>query len=525
MSASTQIHLAALSAHAIWSRDPAWLQVWYDRYYAPACRDSLFLPPLLALDLCSAMDRGVRKPGSRATARNGFTAWSDFLEWLNARALAALETRTTSISGPFSPGTWRILRSFGLALLNRDWRCPPEFASRSGGLLPEAILAAESARCDGEGPCPALDDCWVSLDQDAIRGSLKVWIPEGVLLSLGRPQGGDVDPFLVKLLYDEMEPERDTPKSITGSKPKSQHHRMRLGAAGEFAKRDLGGLPSDLGRLAPTELMYLAAGDPPAPAAAAPRGRLTAPPRPTGIEIPRERALRARFVMKMSQGGLLQRFSRVRDPSVMEPHGRLHVEITDRPELHQLHESGHPPLISWYRAVLIQLVHQLARLCAEAGWSIEVALVHSFGENLAAAIIPSDHRDHLAASVAEARDLVIGVCPDAFRAGWASPSRSLPAISPFPPEMDFGIRVQLGGTCEQDHAAKESLHFRPRVHWAARVEKAHSGVWGMALGNDVSEAPTLEITEMNCMDDNPATAAACVLRSLLGIEDPTDLPT
>ena len=88
--------LRVLAGHAIWTRDMAWAQQWYDGFLKPLFAEELYLPPLLAFDLRSAAERGERRHGKFAVARADLSDWKEFMLWMHSVTVERLPLGTAA---------------------------------------------------------------------------------------------------------------------------------------------------------------------------------------------------------------------------------------------------------------------------------------------------------------------------------------------------------------------------------------------------------------------------------------------
>ena len=520
MATVVESNLEILAQYAVWTRDAAWLREWYETIFVPACAETSIAAPLAALDICSAMDRGAPREGKRAARRPGYAGWRQFLEEINDRHQPRLvEQRGGS---PIKPTiiARRTLRAFNLSLMSREWNVTQDPWPSIGHGSAAQLLAAEAARLAGTVNDGMLEQVWAVLDADATGQHLHAYLPPATWLNLKNRTAKTSDPFLFPLLELTAEADDLKPPAIWGSNPQAIHSRRRIGATGEFAKRDLGQLPSDLARLAPTELMFFAEAartSDAKPKSTTPHQRRRSADGKYADELPpiSSAALRSLFVMKTSEGRLLQRFSYEADPSTMEPTGMLHVEIADSAEHHILDPKSGAPDITWFRAVAVHLVHQYARFAAKSHWAVASALTYSFSGKRSTGLIPPHYREALAESPNNAFNLLVSANARAFHAGWPGLSEHLPPENSHPPEMDYCLRIVLG-TPDSALAPTNGLAVRARQQRGTRIEKAANGRWGLTTTNATAAAQALAVLDLDQTDTDPASVAAIILRAILG---------
>jgi hypothetical protein len=518
MTSTIEAKLEFLANHAVWTRDAKWLRHWYDSVFVPVCAEGLIPPPLAALDLCSSMDRGMHREGRQASGREGYNEWCDFLGSINASVKVSLSEQRSLNSLRQGALAHQALRAFTLSLMSREWMIAQKYWNKSGEVVAQQLLGDEVARLSNGSTNEMLNQIWAVLDLAAVQKALHNFLPPGVWVSLKNRNIKAVDPFLFPLLGLQAAGEAMRTPAIQGSKPHAIHTRRRLGATGDFAKRDLGQLPSNLARLAPTELMLFA------------EAAESAIPKPNGkSSSKRERAadgkfakpsplisaaaLRSLFIMKTSEGRLLQRFSHEAEPSVMEPMGMLQVEIADDTESHLLPINSDVPTISWFRAVAVHLIHCFARFAASARWGLCTAFTYSFNHRVSTGLISSNYREVLAESVSNTLDLLVATNPRAFQAGWPGLGEQLPPENLHPQEMDYCLRIVLGSPDSWSELPSELL-VRPRQQWSARVEKAVNGRWGVAHGNEIATAQALAVLDVDQTEAQPEVVAEIIVNSI-----------
>jgi hypothetical protein len=518
MTSATEEKLGKLAHHSIWTRDLVWLRKWHDDIFVPACSEGTITAPLAALDICSALDRGVQREGEFAAKREGYAQWLRFLGEINQSGSARDATARSLVTQKATAIHRRTLRAFSLALMNENWVATHDYWTSSGPSLAGRLLDAEVARLDGRNQTDSLDELWAVIDAAAVGGRLSNCLPPSIWAYLRNRTSKPIDPFLFSLLESFPEAESLTAPSIVGSNPQAIHHRRRIGPSGEFARRDLGSLPSNLARLAPTELMFFSGSakaeperitrEAPTPRGRKSNGRFTSEPaRGTGS------ALRSLFVMKTIEGRLLQRFSYEADPSTMEPSAMLQVEIADCAEYHLLPADDGVPMITWFRAVAVHLANTFARIAARSRWSVTTALVHSFNGRHACGLLPPNSRDSLASSCSDALDFLTLSNPRAFQSGWPGAVDRPAPEAKRRPEIDYCLRIVLGAP----EAAAElpgGLLVNARQQCGVRIERAPNGNWGLESASETAAAPTLGVRDLEHAVDDPAEAAQIILRSV-----------
>ncbi len=507
MSSPLQHSLAVLAGHAIGARPVAWSATWFMEHYTALCQEHLFLPPLLAYELHSAIDSGDRRPGSASADRPEREAWAEFLDCLRGMSQPGVSPARRAQSPRRRRVAARLCRLFAQRLLTCD-----EFADwtalRTGGLLfPDELLRLETGRLGGVASNPALSACWAWLDSTAARRELDRLVPHAEILALAA--GVNADPFLDGLLSGAGTPATTAEPPVRGTAPRADNPRRILWPTGDFAKRDLGQLPDELSRLAPSELVLMQGLGQPGHAA---------------------KPLQTLFLQRLSQGRLLQRYSDHQRHAFMEPDGRFQVELVTWTDDHRLPPPPGLPAVSWYRAVAIQLFHQFACLRLQFRWSMDYVLAYSHAGQISLSVLTEAAALDLAESPESARRILAELSPQAFSSGWIGPGGESPPLAAPPQEMDVHIRITLGRNRLESPAGPE---VRAAVPLAVRVERAENGLWQLISAPEECSRPAAahrgasrhfpagalfledSVPQFDQKDEDPATAAAIILNRVL----------
>ena len=504
-----QSSLRVLAGHAIWTRDMAWAQQWFDGFLKPLFAEGLFLPPLLAFDLRSAAERGERRHGKFAVLRADLSNWKEFMLWMHSITVERLPSGTAARAEMRNASAMRIARRLALNLMGRvdvsAFRVGDQFDAYSAVIF-------EVQRLQGDAQAAERFDPVCSIISEAVRVQrFNDLVPFCESHSAYDRRMIAVDPFLQKLL---IVPDR---KHSALSEPPVQRRifdahspRKILAAAGEFARRDLGGLPDNLGRLAPTELLLLHE---------AFRSDKDQQP---AIESDGFRTL---FLLRASQSGLLQRFHFDTELAHTKPTVCLQIELADDPNDHRLSDPPRPPLISYYRAVVVHLFHQFARIAEEFQWSLQGVIAHNSSSSRNRVVLEShDEIQELAASTQKAFDTLVLNCPSAFVAArcHSDSGRTQPGAPAG--DFDLAIRMVVG---RESHDLDDQLQ-RPRIQAmnerGVRVERRRDGTWGWSSSDDCASAECLDVLDFSWDIDDPAAIATKLILETLGAEPvPPDL--
>jgi hypothetical protein len=310
---------------------------------------------------------------------------------------------------------------------------------------------------------------------------------------------------------------------VRGTAPRADNPRRILWPTGDFAKRDLGQLPDELGRLAPSELVLMQGLGQPDHAA---------------------RPLQTLFLQRLSQGRLLQRYSDHQRHAFMEPAGRFQVELVTRIDDHRLPPPPCLPAVSWYRAVAVQLFHQFACLRLQFRWSMDYVLACSHAGRTSLSVLTEAAALDLAESPESARRILTELNPHAFSSGWPGPGGASPPPAARPQEMDVHIRITLGRSRLEPSAGPA---VRAAVPLAVRAERAENGLWQLISAPEECSGPAAARTtahrgasrqfpagalplndsrpQFEQEDEDPATAADTILnRVLWPLTNPAGMP-
>ncbi|MEI6786302.1 MAG: hypothetical protein WCQ21_35935, partial [Verrucomicrobiota bacterium] len=506
----TETALAKLSAHAIWARDFAWARAWYSDLLCPLYSEGLFVPPLFAYELRSAAERGERRPGSHAAQRLQPEAWGNFLLWVYSATAGAMSPALAAKPEMRGVAATRLIRLFALSLMSRFDLSP---LRRRGVFHPDWLLSLEVERlANGSSNDTPLDRLWQDLDKTVTNGSLRTFVPLAERLVLSTAAATELDPFVAKLLSSDDDLDGISEPHIHGTNPRADNPRKTLWPTGEFAKRDLGTLPTELARLAPSELVLIHR----AIGKDLERG---SPPNAAPAESANEQSgFRTWFLFKVIQGSLLQRFSQTSRNAAMEPLARVQVDILDDPEQHRLLDPPGPPVISWYRALAIEIFHQFAQLSLPFKWDTDFVIGYCNGDLYTASVLDKKWNCELASSRESAFSAMAERCPPAFRAGWKPVEPVHFDNAGYPPKMDFWLRIALGPRRQAAWRFPTALKVRADYNQGFRIELLRNRLWGMATASECENVDGLEIIGFDQAETKPAVAARFILRSALRLE-------
>jgi len=500
--------ILVLARHAIWARDLAWAQQWYDGFLKPLFAEGLFLPPLLAFDLRSAAERGVRRHGKFAAARENVSGWKEFMLWMHSITVERLPPGRAARAEVRNASAMRIARRLALNLMGRV-----DVSACRGGKQFDAQQAVifEAQRLQGDAhAAERLGSLWAVIDE-AIRGKkFDELVPFCESHAAHERRAVAVDPFLQKLLIDPV------PKRAALSEPPVQGRilhadspRKILAAAGEFARRELGGLPDNLGRLAPTELLLLH------------EAFHSSENQQPVIESDGFRTL---FLLRASQSGLLQRFHYDTELAHTEPTVCIQIELADDPNDHRLSDPPRPPTISFYRAVVVHLFHQFVRLAEKFQWSLHGVIAHNASSSRNRVVLESHMIRELGESTQKAFDNLVSICPAAFVS--ARCKSNCQRTQPRAPssDLDLAIRIVVGPDSYERYDRLVGPNTHARTERGIRVERRRDSTWGWSASDDCGSAHSLEISDFFWdTDESAALATKLILEALCVEPEPPDL--
>lgn len=502
MDDAIEANLTRLMAHAWWSREIDWTREWYNGFYAPLLAEGLMLPPLLAYDMRSAAERGDRRRGAAAGKRQNAQCWDAFMIWAHRVCAGSLAAAQAARFDRRTGAALRLARSMATSLMERV--DISDLRSRGGEFDPRGLLELEARRLSGDRPAESvMARLWSVVDGAVARHAFFDLVSIAECIPFQGRVGDDLDPFVPKLLGSDPTRKDLQEPPIRGTNPKADNPRVMLTPTGEFAKRDLGGIPGDLARLAPTELLMLRE------SGSGPKG---------GKLGARRVAYRTLFLYRAVHGHLLQRFSHSVRPAEMEPVVHLQVDLLDAPEAHRLTDPPNPPSISWYRALAVEVVHSLARLSVPFRWEVSVRLQCSDGPRVGQAIFSGLEMAELGVSRRRALEVLAGGLPEAFasrrgvrRDGWGGNETEVS-------QPDLWLRVVLG---ERDQTTGDLLlrdRLRAPHERAVRVERVRNGDYGFAVTENAAEAHLLHV-DLSQRSASPALVGSELVSVLLGLGD------
>ncbi len=497
-----QSALRVLAGHAIWSRDLTWTRQWFETFLQPLFADGLFLPPLLAFDLRSAAERGERRFGKFAGDRDNLPSWKEFMLWMHSITVERLPPGAGARADARNSAALRVAKILALNLMGRtnvsSFRIADQFDATAAVIL-------EAQRIQGDADAAVrLGTLWAAIDQIVTTERFEDLIPFCESNAANERRVVPIDPFLRKLLIDPKT-KRSTFQEppIQGRVRQADSPRKILAAAGEFARRDLGGLPDNLGRLAPTELLLLheAFG-----------GSAAAHP------VIASDGFRTLFLLRASQSGLLQRFHYDIESAHTQPTVCLEIELVDDPNDHRLSDPPRPPTISYYRAVVVHLFHQFARLAGEFQWSIHAMLTHNAMTSRHRATLERQEIPLLAKSPQEALEPLVSHCPSVFVAARSRQQIQRAHLADPEGEFDLAIRMVIGPESNDRESRTQPTSVRSRVERAIRVERRRDGSWGWSASDSCAEAQRLDVSDFSWDIDEPASLATKLILETLGVE-------
>jgi hypothetical protein len=504
-------YLETIADFAIWTQPIQWLEGPYLSFLTKLYAAGLFLPPLLALDVCSAAEQGQRRPGRRAFARGALEDWQAWMRRLNGIIRLPLSHEELLRSSLRTESAFRVASCVARCLMGQvdvsslrrsgQFHAVPMLCYEANRLtLANAPHQPDAAsqhfrRLKDSSEVSVLTRCHEAVAKSVKSRRGHEFLPASQILTASPRAGGEVDPFLIRMLELDAEPDIPEPP-VRGRVPTADNPREDLSYYGEFARRELGPLPDDPSRLAPTELLLL-------------RQATHGP----DDERPLYRNL---FLLRASQSGLLQRYHRDTRSAQMEPISLLQIDLFDEPEYHRLNDPPHPPVISWYRALAIQLIHQFAYLSAPFSWTNYFRFNVCEGNRVYSAVINAEESEALGISPRWTLEKLVRLCPRAFtgfRVG--TPRQLVEQNSQL--DWDVWLRIVLG---KGNHAVGDSLCPQQRgvVESGLRVERQRDGDWGLAQCEVCSEAHRLPIRHFDLSGESPRVAAEGLIKESLGME-------
>ncbi len=515
--------LKTIADHAWWMRDEKWSRAWWESFFCPLVREGLFLPPLLAYDIRSSADRGEHRRGPASLRRKHSSEWGSFLLWAQRVTLGCLSTKDLASIEARSRSGRRIARLLAANIMDR---VDLSGLRENGDFSPLRCLSAETAWLSGAED-PVMKEVWALIENFVLtrtvrgmgRGRQEGAPSEDLsgryseLASIadsipfvGRT-GEDLDLFVPRLLSEPFPSTAFDEPQISGWEPRADNPRVALSPTGEFAQRDTGGVPGELARLAPSELLLLqqansgAGGD------------------STEGKRSREDRFRTLFLFRATRRELLQRFSQANRPSLMEPSMLLQVDLFDELELHRLSDPPFPPLISWYRATLVELIHLFSRLAKPFRWTIRFNLNHFCERGRTNRRLYKPDLEELGQSPESCFSSLVWQMPGLFT------NRSCLAREPVKPddgpfEADLWLRIVLGDPKRfiGRNEAQDSILTNQEA--GARIERLRNGSFGIKCCGSALEAHLIEL-DFSHEPAPPAVAAWELVGQTLNLVEET----
>ena len=529
--------------HARWRRDDSWSRQWFADFLGRLCKKELFLPPLLAYNLRSAAERGERVMGDKMASIGDPAAWEGFMLWAHAMTVGRLRPAEPSRSPARDAAAFRLASLIAQTLMARIDVSALRTGESRTAFEPAVLLGFEVKRLTGRliNPNPLMQ-VWSFLEPCVSANRFQEIVSLSGLMAVERRPRGEIDPFLAKLLSSKHERATEATPRVQGSLPIARSQRRFFADFGEFEKRDLGPLPGEMARLAPSELLIYKEG--------MRRDGVGAERKNEGFKrddvrtqrksdgVRRESAnarrgadrtaardqtrntYRMLFLLRAANSALLQRYHRDTDHSQMEPAVHLQLDLHDEPEDHCLFSPPAPPVISWYRALLVEIAHQFASLAVELGWSTTVSLHRHDGGRIEKAFLESEQTESLAHSKTAALESLVAACPRAFTAARLSPASWVEVHATVPLHVDLWVRVVVGRELSRRGTlpASASHHLQALHQRFARVEKMPSGHWGIEVAETCEPNRRPDITDFPFADASPTTSASVILRKVLRLE-------
>lgn len=351
------------------------------------------LPPLFVCDLTAALSGKTQSPGREIRSRQYVNEWG---EWIRSLATMINNVRHRIPDRKVAQNVQRdSLRRIGRYV---SWElvgaCDFSVYYDAGSwnaklMVKDQLDWLRNGTANRIGEASHLLDEWVGGEK---RKSL---LPPGIETNLEHACLWKLDPFVRPLL--QLATPDQCVQRLVGRPGKSRSHKMVRSERGAFDRREPGGLPDEIGRLAPHELALLQGSG-----SAENEGQVD--------------PWRLWFVVKDSEGALMQRWSKHPERAKMVPHVRLIVEVENEISLHrQLKHRGFP-VLSWYRACAIEMLRMLSIAGFERDWRSDAEL-WVLGEGHGYAYIASDALNRMAVGH-DALDLVCAAAP--FFVDWTA---------------------------------------------------------------------------------------------------------
>lgn len=487
-------NLNLISDFAIWRRSAEWSCQWWNDFYMPLIGAGYFLPPLIAYDILSAGERGERRQGRFISKRNSLANWGMFLDWANRTILGCLSHKALSDPCKRKKSALRFASVLSCRLVEL---VDVSALRKNGSFDPFDLFDREIESLKGNVD-KVFEDCWKSLESLLAKSNFAEIIPLADSVYFADRNSDEVDPFICCFLRKPYMFFNFEEPPIRGSEPRADNPRKSISPTGEFSKRDLGTLPDDLGRLAPSELAILF------------RAYDGKQGGSKGTQRVRCKRL---FLNRAIKGELWQNFSHSVRSSHMEPSVLVQIDFMDNLELHRFLDPPSPPVVSWYRALLVEVIHQYSKLAKVFRWAINFEVNHYLGRTLARAFIGADNIDDLNESNEKCFMLLAKTIPRAFSSRfYLKPGSS--NNTEMPEEFDFWIRLVIGNNADLPEKEIKAQHVRASLDSGLRLERFRSGDVGLSHLDSAFGAHLLQV---DCLKGKmePVEATREIIASML----------
>jgi len=494
--------LQVIAAHGAVRCEDDWLTAqWYEHFLVSLFEQGCFVPPLLLYQLRCAAETRIRSRLFRRRSRSSkssVTIHDWFREALTPDLGRKAHLRGAGWRKRFDAdrATRELARLIGRNLMNRFDISP--FRNDGGRLCAKNAVLAEACRLQGgsgsgdeASRVSRLQEIADFLQQVADQESFEQLAPIAELLRI--QTGVGIDPFVIRLLRHEPDITSEEVVPHQGSGYDSEQPRRILWHAGEFAKREQGPLPSELERLAPTDLL-----------------------------LATQKDLWWLFLYRAEAGSLLQRFHHSTDFGRTIPTIHLQMDLLDDRfgEIHRLRDAPSYPIISWYRAVLIQTLRLFAGFIKDVGWNVSYSIGVHDTQRWTNVDLDQESGDALACSVEDTLRFLVGSCPEAFAAapfGYVGERGDATATAKF---ADVWLRVVLG---REFYGQEIYDRVQADLQRAVRLERQRSGTWSLTRCDSCYEVQRVSGGGESFDDEVPTSVAQRILRTLLDAESPADM--
>ncbi len=466
-------YLEQLSNFAVMKRDKSWNLIWWNEYYIPLFNDFCILPPLISYNIFSASVKGDKRSGKN---------------FRNIKEFDLLGSFFTKISKSISEQ----------AILDKDStdKYRMEIAERFARFISYRlmdIIESDIKKISKKNILSIFQLQW-AVFKESLNNPDSI-LPEMEYIAIKNRNGFLIDPFFMKYESDLFEINKSN-KKLYGQDLSADSQKVFFSSVGEYAKTDMGQIPELLNRLLPTELLLLYKGF-----YGKSRGRAGALRKQT----------KAMFLYKAVNNELWQRYSKRLINSRTRPELILQIDFKDDIENHRLLFPPQAPIVSFYRAMILEFIIKMMHLTKKNNWALDIYINHFllgktnsyFLERKCFPVSYMDKKSLFLSLVKKIPNLFT------FNVDYNANNQILEL-----PQNDYTFWIKLFiGSKEKTNDLIHKQSFNSMNELGIRVDCLEDYSLGIEFSNIASEANEIDIENYEYCD-NPSTAANQIISVL-----------